>query len=278
MGKKKKILADFDIEYLNEVLNTAERRGIWRRFFDDYVVIGKEHLEDMRANRDSFVGFGNHVSHFDYIFIGKVFKEMDALKDFPRITAGTNLRNIVAAKICTDFDRCNVLWTDRAKISKGDRQYIREWKKAVKDSIYHLENVFAFPDAGRNWGDEVLSRGLNTMGKIVINSPMNPLVVPFAFDYDNPIEGKYQDKIAKHRGKSGLGRGLYYYYDINAFLGRASQKNKGRAYMWIGKPERVREIVGEGNPKKKAERLDDHVRRGIIRGLEEIAAQKIAKN
>lgn len=278
MGKRK-ILADYDKSYL--VSRIEKVKGLWSDFFDDYVVIGGENL-DIVANdlKPNFVGFGNHKSHFDYMFLTRTFYKQGHLDIFPRIMAGTNLDNFFVRNLLADFNKCNVLWTDRKKMSgKRGRDYIREWERALADTIHHLDNVFHFPDAGRNWGDGVLRKGTNSVGQKVIESPMNPFIVPFVFDYDEIYEAKYKTKIGLFRKKGWPLRAGYYWYDWRAFKNRPKQENKGNAYIWVGEPVGVLDIVGEIGPQvekigKKSKLLDSHVRSEISRGLEEIAKVK----
>ena len=241
MSKKQ----EFNPKYLEEKLKSVEEKGRWQGFFDGYKILGKENLN--RVANGSFVGIGNHLSHFDYMHITKVFYDEGLLDEFPRITAGTNLRNILVKCLVADFDKCNVLWTDRQKM--GDRNYILQWKEGLREPLDNFENLFVFPDAGRNWGDKPIRKPMNGLAKTIITSRYDHPILPVVFGYDNLIEEKYKDKIQMNRGGKSLVKKIsYVYYDVKAFTSRVKETGeKGNAYIWFGQPKQTSKVIGEEN-------------------------------
>ena len=299
MSRKQKSRQEFDPRYLREKLELVGKRGLWSRAFDGYKVLGIENLKE--AAKNSFVGIGNHLSHFDYMHLPKVFYENGLTEEFPRITTGTNLDNGIVRFLLADFDKCNVLWTDRNRMNEKD--YISQWRKEFAESLRYLDNLFVFPDAGRNWTGKPLRKKINGLAKTIIGSLINPNIFFIDFNYDNLIEAKYMDGIERNRGKKNIvNRSAYTFWDVASFASRLLKSGKkGNAYIWFGEPKKVSDIIDKesilnfqresvNNPSNRdkrsqynrliaseAKRFHEHVYGEIVKGLRETEHQKVRK-
>lgn len=83
------VLGKLDTEYLKSVYRRAVRNKWVERYVSGIEISGLENLEALRGRQ--FVGFSNHLSHLDYIILGKLFLKNLPVSEFPRIVAGKKI-------------------------------------------------------------------------------------------------------------------------------------------------------------------------------------------
>lgn len=260
----------YNPKYAQKMFKKAELLGGEKLFFKDLVVTGKENvLKDQDRQR---VYIANHIAHADFITLWLYFHRHEI--QMPMIPAGKNLDNWFLKKVARlHLGQLGGYFADRDLMKKtsGDatlhkRIIIEATREIVKDGLDFL----VFAEGGRNETGRLFEKYDKEKEKWVERYDKGALrcalynekdldIVPIAFYYDHPPEEKFIPIIRKGNRNTFTGKALYYGADAFAyFINRPIAKklgfNVGSAYMNIGKPKPLSELVEIDAP--RAEKIE----------------------
>lgn len=280
MKKKQNIFGSYNHEKLISYLEEAREKKRFHKYFSEGVEFyNTKVLSDNK--REQLLFLGNHISHFDYLLAATSFLDNLPSGKFPHIVAGNSL-DVPFLPLILGFNyrEANICWLDRERTIK-DKEYLESWANSVRTRLSNGESFMYYPEGTRVFNNQT---GIsNVKGCLFVNrildARVDPLVATITVDYDKPIEMPYSKIIEESRkkvkGLKGIAkRTLYYGTDAYAFLKRPFIKNSGKAYLKVGEPKRLSEILNESEEKREFLAVKEFVVESINRDYEDIQRLK----
>jgi len=263
-----KIENPFDYPYMEWQRELWQRFGLLKCLVENVEVKGMENLDGARPR----LYVANHLSQADYAVAIHSF--FDNQVRIPHFIAGTNLEHPrILGGMGMDFRRNGAYFVDRTWLNNGASgreklAFLTALRNLVGDTFDRGEDLWVFPEGGRNYEQSPPKDFKKQIFKLVTNSSIdsdNPVVDSDNLDIvcaaiywapERPEERAFH-YLSQWRGCSSYSERIKYYgADAFTFAGRLLQgATRGiidfgfpsvACHMQFGRPKNVREVVEQG--------------------------------